>query len=66
MSVSNDIGLSVLLVKADFPVRLELRCHPFTFGAENEMDLLLFLFYFSLKLQQLTGKFFVGQERFPF
>jgi hypothetical protein len=55
-----------LPVKADFPVRLDLRRHQFTFGAENEMNLLSVLFYFSPKLQQLMGKFFVGQESFLF
>jgi hypothetical protein len=55
-----------LLVKTDFPVRLDLRRHQFRFGAENEIDLLIVLFYFSPKLQQLMGKFFVGQERFLF
>jgi len=55
-----------LLVKADYPVRLDRRRHQFTFGTENEMDFLIVLFYFSPKLQQLMGKFVVGQERFLF
>jgi hypothetical protein len=58
--------LMSLLVKTDFPVRLDLRRHQFRFGAENEFDLLIVLFYFSPKLQQLMGKFFVGQESFLF
>jgi hypothetical protein len=46
-----------LPVRANFPVWLDLRHHPFRVGTENEMDLLIVLFYFSPNFNSLWESF---------
>jgi hypothetical protein len=51
-----------LPVKADFPVRLDLRRHQFTFGAENEMDFLIILLMTTKKFYLVDNWAEIGRK----